>query len=394
MNINEQLESVDWSFPNLGNSGIHSLHWYPATYVAAIPGTLIPVFTEKGGLVLDPFNGSGTSGVEAIRLGRHFIGMDTNPVALLMSQAKLHFPDPKSLRKHIDTIIRDSEKLFSTQETIPHPHTEELSAWYHIDTLNTLNRLLTAILKISNNDTRRCLLAIFSGVLKNTSSQGRHWGWVCDNVKPKPFEITFKDALSTFINAANDYIKITDQSHKLVQVHSENETRKQTRSRYRLIHGDCVTNMQQLPDEHIDFIVTSPPYYGVADYVKSQRLSYLWFDKDELAPEQLGYRDFEKLRSHESGARSNRTRKNSHELYMAFICSFFTQCHRVLKKGSSMALVVGESGARASTTNELILAAEAEGFHLSLRRERDIKSSRRRLMASVKCEDILIFIKK
>jgi hypothetical protein len=58
-----------------------------------------------------------------------------------------------------------------------------------------------------------------------------------------------------------------------------------------------------------------------------------------------------------------------------------------------MALVVGESAARASTTTELISAAESKGFKLSLRKERDIKSSRRRLMASVKCEDILIFEK-
>lgn len=393
MNANEQLEHIDWSFPNLDNTGIHSLHWYPATYVAAIPGTLIPVFTKKGDLVLDPFNGSGTSGVETVRLGRNFIGMDTNPVALLMSQAKLYFPDPDYIREKLDTIVRSSEMMFASTEVEPHPHYEELSAWYHPDTLNTLNRLLSAILKVDDAETKRCFLAIFSSLLKNTSSQKRHWGWVCDNVKPKPVEVVFKDALATFINSVNDYVTITEQSHKLVQVHSENETREVTRSRYKLVHGDCVKNMRDLSEEYVDFIVTSPPYYGVADYIKSQRLSYLWFDKDELAPDQLGFRDFNKLRAHESGARSNRTRKNSHELYMNFINSFFTECYRVLKTGCSMALVVGESGARASTTNELIVAAESKGFNLSLRKERDIKSSRRRLMASVKCEDILIFNK-
>lgn len=393
MNANEQLEHIDWSFPNLDNTGIHSLHWYPATYVSAIPGTLIPVFTKKGDLVLDPFNGSGTSGVEAVRLGRNFIGMDTNPVALLMSQAKLCFPDPDYIREKLDTIVRSSEMMFASTELEPHPHYEELSAWYHPDTLNTLNRLLSAILKVDDAETKRCFLAIFSSLLKNTSSQKRHWGWVCDNVKPKPVEVVFKDALATFINSVNDYVTITEQSHKLVQVHSENETREVTRSRHKLVHGDCVANMRDLSGEYVDFIVTSPPYYGVADYIKSQRLSYLWFDKDELAPDQLGFRDFNKLRAHESGARSNRTRKNSHELYMNFINSFFTECYRVLKTGSSMALVVGESGARASTTNELIIAAESKGFNLSLRKERDIKSSRRRLMASVKCEDILIFNK-
>lgn len=393
LNLTEHLENIDWSFPNLSNSGIHSLHWYPATYIAAIPGTLIPAFTQKNDIVLDPFNGSGTTGVEAVRLGRKFIGIDTNPVALLMSEAKLHFPEPKSLRKQIDTIINESEDLFGTKQAEQHPHEEELRAWYHPDTLFTLNRLLASILETKNLQLKKCLLAIFSGILKNTSSQGRHWGWVCDNVKPKPFEIVSKDALLTFRNAANEYLKLTELSHKAVQVHVEGETRKQTRSRYNLLAGDCVANMKSIESEHVDFIMTSPPYYGVADYVKSQRLSYLWFDKDELAAERLGFRDFEKLRSIESGARSNRSRKNSHELYMNFIAAFFEQSFRILKKGSSMALVVGESQARASTTDELIFAAEGQGFSLALRKERNIKISRRRLMAKVKCEDILIFVK-
>lgn len=393
LNFTEHLESIDWSFPTLSNSGIHSLHWYPATYIAAIPGTLIPAFTQKNDVVLDPFNGSGTTGVEAVRLGRKFIGIDTNPVALLMSEAKLHFPEPKSLRKQIDIIINESEDFFGTKEAEPHPHDKELRAWYHPDTLFTLNRLLASILETTNPQLKKCLLAIFSGILKNTSSQGRHWGWVCDNVKPKPSEIIYKDALLTFRNAANEYLKLTELSHKAVQVHVEGETRKQTRSRYKLLAGDCVANMKSIENEYVDFIMTSPPYYGVADYVKSQRLSYLWFDKDELAAERLGFRDFEKLRAIESGARSNRSRKNSHELYLTFITAFFQQSFRILKTGSSMALVVGESQARASTTDELIYAAKGQGFTLALRKERNIKLSRRRLMAKVKCEDILIFIK-
>jgi DNA modification methylase len=389
----EHLNTIDWSFPNLSNSGIHSLHWYPATYIAAIPGTLIPVFTKKGDVVLDPFNGSGTTGVEAVRLGRKFIGIDTNPVALLMSEAKLHFPEPKSLRKQIELIHSECERLFGVKEVVPHPRQEELRDWYHPETLFMLNRLLNSILGINNEKQKKCLMAVFSGILKSSSSQGRHWGWVCDNVKPKETEIVFKDALTGFINAAYEYLKITSLTHKAIQIHVNNETRKETRARYKLLAGDCVSNMKNLENGYVDFIMTSPPYYGVADYVKSQRLSYLWFDKDELASERLGFREFENLRAMESGARSNRSRQNSHTLYMRFISDFFTESFRVLKSGGFMALVVGESKARTSTTDELIALAVNEGFTLDLRKERNIKISRRRLMAKVQCEDILIFAK-
>ena len=394
MKSTEHLNAIDWSFPNLSNSGIHSLHWYPATYISAIPGTLIPAFTKIGDVVLDPFNGSGTTGVEAVRLGRNFIGMDTNPIALLMSEAKLYFPAPVSLRKKIEIIHSECESLFGSIDAPAHPRQDELAAWYHPETFFMLNKLLTSILKISNEKQKKCLLAVFSGILKSASSQGRHWGWVCDNVKPKEEEIVFKDALAIFLSAAYEYLRLTELSHKAVQNHVDDETRSQTRARYKLLAGDCVSNMRGLEDDHVDFIMTSPPYYGVADYVKSQRLSYLWFDKDELASKRLGFREFESLRAVESGARSNRFRKNSHAMYMSFITQFFVQSFRVLKTGAFMALVVGESKARASTTDELIILAQNQGFKLHLRKQRDIKMSRRRLMAKVQCEDILIFAKQ
>lgn len=40
---------------------------------------IIKIGSQEGGLVLDPFMGSGTTGVVANRLGRKFIGFETNP---------------------------------------------------------------------------------------------------------------------------------------------------------------------------------------------------------------------------------------------------------------------------------------------------------------------------
>jgi site-specific DNA-methyltransferase (adenine-specific) len=52
---------------------------HPAPFPVELPRRLIELFTYEGDLVLDPFIGSGTTAVAAIRCGRHFAGYDTDP---------------------------------------------------------------------------------------------------------------------------------------------------------------------------------------------------------------------------------------------------------------------------------------------------------------------------
>ena len=51
---------------------------HPAPFPVALPERLIHMNTYEGELVLDPFMGSGTTAVAAVRTGRHFIGYDTD----------------------------------------------------------------------------------------------------------------------------------------------------------------------------------------------------------------------------------------------------------------------------------------------------------------------------
>ena len=51
---------------------------HPAPFPIALPERLIQMNTYEGELVLDPFMGSGSTAVAAVRTGRHFIGYDTD----------------------------------------------------------------------------------------------------------------------------------------------------------------------------------------------------------------------------------------------------------------------------------------------------------------------------
>jgi site-specific DNA-methyltransferase (adenine-specific) len=51
---------------------------HPAPFPVALPERLIDLYTYERDLVLDPFIGSGTTAVAALRTGRHFVGFDTD----------------------------------------------------------------------------------------------------------------------------------------------------------------------------------------------------------------------------------------------------------------------------------------------------------------------------
>jgi len=52
---------------------------HPAPFPVELPERFIQLYTYKGDVVLDPFMGSGTTAVAALRCGRRFVGYDTDP---------------------------------------------------------------------------------------------------------------------------------------------------------------------------------------------------------------------------------------------------------------------------------------------------------------------------
>jgi len=386
----DELAEVDWAFHNLSNEGVHSFHWYPATFLSAIPGTLIPVLTGKNDVVLDPFCGTATAGVESIRLGRRFIGIDVNPVAILIAHAKLYAPEEESFLRTLDIENLRFRYLRWDPTKFSHPQTETLLRWYHKRTYHELSFLVDHLRRIESAPLRKCAQAVFSSILKNVSSQWRHWGWVCDNVAPKKDELQYRDAIDAFETASYDFIRSANRLVEDLRQRNDDTTRLSIRESAKLVCGDCLETMSSLENNSIHLILSSPPYYGVADYIKAQRLSLLWFDHPDLRAGGFGFSHFEELRNREAGARAFRHRKDSFETYVQYMARFFAQSQRVLKVNGYLALVVGESNARTPTLATLIRTARDSGLAIVYQSTRDIKETRRRLMAKVRGEDIVI----
>lgn len=64
-----------WIINKRDNSGAHN-GYYHGNFVPQIPHQLFSRYTKKGDWILDPFMGSGTSLIEAQRMGRNSIGIE------------------------------------------------------------------------------------------------------------------------------------------------------------------------------------------------------------------------------------------------------------------------------------------------------------------------------
>jgi site-specific DNA-methyltransferase (adenine-specific) len=60
---------------------------------------LVELFTDAGETILDPFAGSGTTGVACLRLGRTFIGIERDPVYFKLACDRLRAEEQGSTLK-------------------------------------------------------------------------------------------------------------------------------------------------------------------------------------------------------------------------------------------------------------------------------------------------------
>lgn len=67
----------------------HEFYRYPARFPPAVARAAIEAFSERDGLIIDPFVGGGTTAVEAVRSGRAALVSDINPLATFVTGVKV-----------------------------------------------------------------------------------------------------------------------------------------------------------------------------------------------------------------------------------------------------------------------------------------------------------------
>jgi len=329
-----RLDRIDWNFPQSGTAQgtIHRVHWFPGNFIPQIPAALIEILSSPGDLILDPFGGSGTTTLEAARLGRRSVYSDRISSCVFLTRAKLaaitRGLSPATRDRILEAITFDHMCVSDAAGLNGEGGDEALTLWYAPRTLAQL-RYLWALIEREEEEQKLILELAFSDLLFACASTGgsqtgtgkvrrHHWGWVADNVLPKSF--IEHDAISGF------RVRLLQLTQPLQPPTYEP----------RVLQADA----RALPLDActVDLIVTSPPYIGVIDYVRANRLLYMW----------MGW-PFEEDRAAEIGARYKRWRRSASEEYLREMADCWKEMQRVLRPGGRLAVVIGESRASPGT---------------------------------------------
>lgn len=279
----------DWSFASLKPSqtlwGPHGYHRYPAKFIPQLARRIIENYSRPGSLVGDPFLGSATTGVEALRIGRTFWGADINPVALLISKAKCNPIAPpilenvwRRLDEQLYTLphvgrraLTNSEQAAILAINITWASSEErLAYWFPSAHRAALEQLLQLIIGLPNPTIQTFFLCAFSNILRGCSI------WVSGSTKPqKDLAKILNDPVDSFRRQVRDMMRRNDAYRvDLVQANM-NPDLLDSRYAIELQDARCLP----LSDGQLDLIVTSPPYATCYQYLELHQLTQLWFGK-------------------------------------------------------------------------------------------------------------------
>ncbi len=262
----------EWDFKSYQTKTYtHGFHTYPAMFIPQVARKLIEVFSSEHDTVCDIFCGSGTTLVESSLLNRNSMGIELNPLAVLIAKVKTTPIDPQTLTNNLKTILLDYDNIKNAVS----PKFNNIDFWFSEPVIKDLAKLKQAIWNISEENIRNFFSVCFSEVVRIVSFT-RHKEFKLFRDKGK-LEKSFKpDVLSEFIKICeNNILGMKEYIHDVMP-----------HSNVKIILGNS-TKDNGIPPESVDFIITSPPYGDsrtTVAYGQFSRLPAQWLD---LLPPQV-----------------------------------------------------------------------------------------------------------
>jgi DNA modification methylase len=364
------------------------IHPFPARMAPEIALSQLSSM-KKGQKVLDPMTGSGMVLSTAARFGIESIGVDLDPLAVLISGVASTKVEVDDIYHGLDLLLRAISDFPEEQVILPwidsNSETKEfIKFWFdekQIKQLRLLSFFLVANPIPLKKEVKNVLLTAVSRLIITKEPKA---SLARDTAHSRPHRVI----------SHNDYDIIESLPKSVDHIISVFNSAKIKKNSV-TFSGDA-RNLFFINDNDIDVIITSPPYLNALDYMRGHKLSLVW----------LGYSIFmlRDIRSISIGAEKTNGDLISDDFvnllkeleiwenqsnttlmiqrYFLDLCKQLAESFRVLKARGIASYVIGNSEikGRFIPNNELLKkAAYLAGFDLISEEQREIPESRRYL---------------
>lgn len=358
------------SLRNKTNGSTHGFHRFPAKFIPQVAEWAIRSYAGESSRILDPFSGSGTTLVEAVRAGFDAVGQEINPLARLIGRVKSTPLDPKSLAVLAADITKKVDPSHDELIT-PISGVENFDHWFTHAAWRDLQTLKSAILTTPMDAKQReFFLVVFSSILRWVSNaDDQTQKTYVSGTRPKtppPVMPTWEKNLQKAILGMQELVM----------------------SRLHLGGTDVPQDGNALQitcdDGSIDLAITSPPYLDSVDYPYNLMLEHFWLAPELNIPSRKAFND---LRRQQMGAKSPdapgnlpvtlrermsvldfpESRRTAAASYFAFMDAHLSEMSRVLTPAGRYVMVVGNSRTGNGTVpihESIVDLAEAHGLYL------------------------------
>jgi SAM-dependent methyltransferase len=376
------------TYESLGREPVHPFpaRMAPGIALDVVASAMTPL------RVLDPMVGSGTVLALARAKGHRAVGVDIDPLAVLIARVWTRAIDSDKVRRAAITTLRYARTLAAgirSRDAYPAGGDEETrrfcAYWFDVAARRQLAALAEAITKVADGATREALWCGFSRLII-TKQAGASLAMDLSHSRPhRAFSLAPIRPFDKF-SAAVD--RVVDNCL---------DRRQAARGpASRVVEGDA--RHLPLADETIDLVLTSPPYLNAIDYMRCSKFSLVWMghriaDLRRIRSASVGTEDGRGGPLEQSAIRDivgrlrlrPRLARRHHAVltrYVGDMARALREVARVLAPNGRAVYVVGENTVRGTfVPNAAIITAVAElsGLALRDRRMRALPPSRRYL---------------
>lgn len=269
----------EWTFKKFKTDTFtHKIHKYPAMFIPQLARKIIETYSKKNDLVLDIFNGSGSTMVECKLLERNAIGIEINPLANLIAKVKITNIDIEKARQKLKTI---NEKFIDKNFKFKIIEFNNIDFWFKPNVKKMFSKILYQINSIKEQEIKDFFKVCLSEIVREFS--------ICNHSGFKMHRD--KNKINKSVNKLDFIKKFNSVCDKNIYSLYEFINNTTNRNISKFIKGCTKKFYSQIGKEKVDLILTSPSYgdshttvaYGQFSRLSSQMLNLSLEGLDNIA---------------------------------------------------------------------------------------------------------------